>query len=434
MPEPETAERLLADSRWLTNLTRRLVGDDLAADLRQDVALAALRQPVTVGRSWLATVAHNLAVTLRRRRTAERRRAEELPAPEPAPSPAELVATAELQQRAVAAVLALPEAQRDTVLMRFLEGLSVQATAAAMGVPAETVRTRQRRALATLRNQLAPAPRRRAFVVPLWSSLSWGSVMKTKHAAIAAALALLWLSYALWPPANEPPVEVRSGASIETGSLVGAASNQAVETTPERSEPAQTVAGEGQLEPGSAELRFFWRGTELPAPSLQLWWRSELDAPGRLHRVYADDRGVLRIPELTPGRYEVQWMGPSRSFEVVSSTQTRLSIEVAPAIHVQGHVVDASGRGVAGATVFVQGDADEDPVPRFVATADEGGVFRARTDRGGWCWARAPGHAASALEPLRPDTPGCAWCSTAPASAFAARCARPPARPPSRPR
>lgn len=54
-PAPEL---LLRDAAWLSALTRRLTGDaDLAADLQQDVALAALRQPADaeLGRSRLAT-------------------------------------------------------------------------------------------------------------------------------------------------------------------------------------------------------------------------------------------------------------------------------------------------------------------------------------------------------------------------------------------
>jgi RNA polymerase sigma-70 factor (ECF subfamily) len=140
IPSPE---HLLAETAWLHSLARRLVGDpEEAADLQQEVTAAALAQPgsAAVGRSWLAAVARNLAVSLRRRRAAEHRGLRALPAPEPAPSPAELVATAELQQRAIAAVLALPTVYRDTVLLRFLRGLSLAATAQAMGVPEETVR------------------------------------------------------------------------------------------------------------------------------------------------------------------------------------------------------------------------------------------------------------------------------------------------------
>src|SRR5690606_20820602 len=125
----------------------------LADDLQQDVAAALLAQPAAarLGRAWLATVARNLAGMLARRRARESRRLRELALREPAPPTDELAASAELQQRAVAAVLALPRPQRDTVLLRFMHGLSLQATALEMGVPEETVRTRQRRALARLR-------------------------------------------------------------------------------------------------------------------------------------------------------------------------------------------------------------------------------------------------------------------------------------------
>jgi DNA-directed RNA polymerase specialized sigma24 family protein len=67
---------LLADARWLSGLLRRLTGDvDLAADLHQEVAVAALSAPdKAVGRAWLATVARNLAALARRRASREHRR------------------------------------------------------------------------------------------------------------------------------------------------------------------------------------------------------------------------------------------------------------------------------------------------------------------------------------------------------------------------
>src|SRR5262245_8374455 len=163
VPMPDV---LLRDSAWLRALTRRLCGDaDLAEDLQQDLALVALTQPVQAssGRSWFAGVARNLTAMLRRSSARQRQRLLRLPPPEPPPSPAVLAAEAELQQRAVAAVLALPQVYRDTVLLRFMHGLSPPATAAAMGVPEETVRTRQKRELVMLSERLAaPAERRLA--------------------------------------------------------------------------------------------------------------------------------------------------------------------------------------------------------------------------------------------------------------------------------
>ena len=211
----------LADAAWLRGLTRRLAGDaDLAADLQQDLAVAALSQPDAAagGRSWFTVVARNLAVSLRRQRSAEDRRMQALPQREPPPQPAELVATAELQQRAVAAVLALPAVYRDTVLMRFMQGMTLRAVAEAMGVPEETVRTRQRRALVMLRATLAPdrGARGRGLAALLVPLAQWSALMKTKHALAAAGVVLLALigSVPFWATAADADPAFQAFAAL----------------------------------------------------------------------------------------------------------------------------------------------------------------------------------------------------------------------------
>ena len=79
-----TPEILLADSAWLRGLTRHLTGnDDAAADLQQDIAVAALNSGGRpIGRAWLATVARNLAALVRRRSARETSRLEKLAVPE----------------------------------------------------------------------------------------------------------------------------------------------------------------------------------------------------------------------------------------------------------------------------------------------------------------------------------------------------------------
>ena len=230
LPAPD---RLLADAAWLRRLARQLVGDhDGAADLQQDVALAALRQPEAVGRSWLAAVARNLAASLRRRRAVEQRGASALPRPEPSPSPDVLAAEAELQQRAVAAVLLLPQVYRDTVLLRFMQGLSVAATAAAMAVGEETVRTRQQRALRMLRAQLAPVRERRGVSAGLGSLVAWGVAMKLKHVVVAAAAVLigaLWATAPLrWGDSGQALAPSLGTASVATADAGSRADRQSV--------------------------------------------------------------------------------------------------------------------------------------------------------------------------------------------------------------
>src|SRR6185503_5601528 len=72
-------------------------------------------------------------------------------------SSADLVARASVQRRVVELVLALEEPYRETVLLRYFEGLSPKAIARRTSVPLATVKTRLRRALAALRARMERA-------------------------------------------------------------------------------------------------------------------------------------------------------------------------------------------------------------------------------------------------------------------------------------
>lgn len=71
-----------------------------------------------------------------------------------APQPPARVAAGEAMDRLEVALAKLPARQREAFLLRCLEGLDVEATAAAMGCSAGSVKTHYFRALATLREQL----------------------------------------------------------------------------------------------------------------------------------------------------------------------------------------------------------------------------------------------------------------------------------------
>ena len=149
---------LRVERRGLLNLARSLVRDEHAAeDVVQDAFVAALGRPLDVpGRvgGWLRGATRLLAANVRRSR---RRRIDV----EAAASRDELeseavdpIAHEHMLRDVTDAVLALSEAQRAVVFLRFFEGLSLRDSAARLGVPTETVRTRQRRALAALRTKL----------------------------------------------------------------------------------------------------------------------------------------------------------------------------------------------------------------------------------------------------------------------------------------
>lgn len=164
-PPTSEPDLLLADLDWTRRLARTLVRDAATADDVAQEAWLAARQSARGGRAWLAGVVRNLV--RQTRRADARRAARELEAasPEAREGADELVARAELQQRLVAAVLALDEPHRSTVLRRHFGGESVRAIAAAEGVAAATVESRLTRAHAQLRARLA---RELGGFVPAW--------------------------------------------------------------------------------------------------------------------------------------------------------------------------------------------------------------------------------------------------------------------------
>lgn len=356
LPAPDS---LLADTAWLRRLTQRLTGDtERAADLHQDVALAALAQPeaAALGRSWLAAVARNLAVSLRRRRAVEQRGVVDLPAHEPSPSPADLVATAELQQRAVAAVLALPAVYRDTVLLRFMQGRSVAATALAMGVPEETVRTRQKRALAMLRTQLAPARERRSIAAVFGSMVAWGIAMKIKHVVVAAVLLLgaMWVTAPFWiggsasPPAPPAGTSAVAHADLRRSADANAAAEPVAPT--QRVEIASSPAGTAETT-ASCTVHVTWQDDGAPATFVPVQCRRRTESGAF---AYTDTAGDVTFADLMPGEFEVgthDWQ--FRRVSLAAGEHAVLQSVLPRGRSVAGVVQDANGAPVAGAAILV---------------------------------------------------------------------------------
>ena len=165
-PTHPPIEALLSEQAWLQGLARSLAGDPHgAADLEQDTWLAALQQaPGTIqrARAWLSTVARRKAGReFVRSRSRGRQALEETDAT--VSSASDAAARAEQMGLLVQATLALPEPFRETVLLRYFEGLSNGEVAERMGVPASTVRSRLARAHDRLRDQLSGSMDREDF-------------------------------------------------------------------------------------------------------------------------------------------------------------------------------------------------------------------------------------------------------------------------------
>lgn len=147
--------------RTVHGIALAIGGRDVADDVTQEVFLQAfgklgeLRDPAAFP-GWLCTAARRASID--RQRAEARRPAAELP--ELAgrePSPADSYATKSAADRALACLLRLPEAYRETLTLRLVEGLSGPEIAARTGMTHGSVRVNLTRGMALLRPLLTEA-------------------------------------------------------------------------------------------------------------------------------------------------------------------------------------------------------------------------------------------------------------------------------------
>lgn len=106
--------------------------------------------------SWLVTLVRNLAIDRARRRDRRGQLLQREAALDVAgtPSPEMLAQESATRARVRAALDALPEAQRETLLVAFFEGLSYPEIAERDGVPLGTIKSRAARAMTALKAAL----------------------------------------------------------------------------------------------------------------------------------------------------------------------------------------------------------------------------------------------------------------------------------------
>ena len=176
-------------------LLRAMVGEQDVDDLLQDTWVRALAtESVRRGplRPWLARIATNLV------RDRRRRAGRVAPVPgsvdgDAAPAAAEVVAQLESWRELGAAVEALAEPYRTTIVLRFFRGMACAAVAEQMKTSEANVRQRIRRGVAQLRERLDGAGRER--LVALLPALGVGepepAAVGTAAAVAAGALLVL---------------------------------------------------------------------------------------------------------------------------------------------------------------------------------------------------------------------------------------------------
>lgn len=154
---------LLAQAGWLRRFARALVEDAAAADdLAQETMVAVLRRPAlggNRGRAWLAKVARNLAVDRFRGKTRRQQREEaahalEHPSAAGMTSPEDLIGNVQIHREVAQTVANLAEPFRQTIVLRFYEGLTSAEIARRLDQPEGTVRWRLKEGLARVRVEL----------------------------------------------------------------------------------------------------------------------------------------------------------------------------------------------------------------------------------------------------------------------------------------
>lgn len=150
-------EDLLLHAGWLRRFAVALVTDpDAAEDLAQDTQVAAWLHPGRrSGRPWLARVARNLAIDRWRSDDRRQRREEAVTATTAeVRTPEQLVGDRQIHRAVADAVTALDEPFRQTVVLRFYDGMSSAEIARALAVPEGTVRWRLKEGIERVRRDL----------------------------------------------------------------------------------------------------------------------------------------------------------------------------------------------------------------------------------------------------------------------------------------
>jgi len=411
-PEPTTPEALLRHAGFLRSLARSLTRDAHAADdLTQEAWVAALRHPPRHERNlrgWFATVLRRSArreATVRARREQDERTA----------ARPEAMLPTDTLRHVTEAVLALREPYRETLMERFYLGLTPADIARRHDVPAATVRSRLKRALAELRVVLdRETGGRKAWSTVLLAFARGGLFMSTSKtvAAVTIALAALVLIPVLRNAPTESTPAVAAGADTEVelrpAEEVPAEAEEIVleadasprEEVASAPDPATSSAALGAL-----RVQVVYADDGSPATDVGIEARRRRSTPealdydpvfGRL-RARTDEDGVALLTGLEPGSLRVlsdHRTDFGNSVDVVAGEEIEILIELA-GLNLTGIVVDANDVPVPGASLeLAEWAFSPVTVPKRVAVSDENGRFDVRAvptlcSLG----ARAPGYA-----------------------------------------
>lgn len=379
-------DQLTAELAWIRRLAYALVKDaSTADDVAQDTILAAAGKvpadrPL---RPWLSRVVLNL---VRMRARTDRRRASHeaaAPASEPVPTADELVDRVELQRAIVDEVLALDEPYRSTVLLHFFEGMTSAEIARRLDLPDGTVRRRLKTALDMLRERLGKKHERRgglAAFLPIIAAPAGDLAMKKTVIGLAVLAVLLVGGLWMWKGRGEAH-DSSPGAPASTQGAAGGAPGAGGGTAGDPSGPgsrAQLAAPVWFAQRGVSERRIAGvvtaGGTPLAGAVVRLGSvTSGVAQPGPGNDRSGDELaskvtgadGRFDFGTVPAALYVVSAEAEAKTpaSTTISAADPRfktehIALELGPCkSRLYGHVVDASGGGVAKARLRVAGIA-----------------------------------------------------------------------------
>lgn len=374
---------MLRELEGLRALARSLVrGDAEADDLVQDTAVAAITHPPDEDRPvrpWLATVLRN---RWRMNRRAEARRrsrdqaAAELVEPEAGDDP---IDRARVLEKLSAALVALDEPFRGTVIRRYLDGQSAADIARALGIPAGTVRWRLKIGLERLRASLdETTPRWKRALFPLAANAGKGAALVKAKTGIIALVALVLLlgvgAVALVrhergaDEAEAPAASVPARGPVALPAGSGAAAGPQATAPP----PTDPLPGQGRATVetiraagGALGGRVINWSTGEGVGGAELTFSSDAGAI----TIRSQDGGAFELAPEVPGRFELMAVvapgflpyAPELAHSPVAVALAKdravrgITVFLFPAIDYHGVVVDAAGTPVAGARVRLLG-------------------------------------------------------------------------------
>ncbi len=427
-------EFLLAHAGFVRALAQRLVFDEhLARDVEQETWLAALEHAPSDPRSpkaWLARLVRNFALKAwrGRGRRQDRERIVGRDARD-VPEPGEILERESARRDVVLAVLALDEPWRSALILRFLDEQPPREVARRLGVPVETARTRIKRGLELLRMRLERQEdgTRGAWALALVRSMrlepaSYGAaatavtksliqgvlLVSAAQKVVLGIAATILVAASLWLVDHREPVEAPAVGSPDAVAPQTAPADPAVEApmsdetlAAERVEVSNDRAleqPEPKLDPrhGSLLLHVVWGDDGTPAAhvGMCLYQQHANDYYKDSLLAETDDSGAVLVDPILAGRIQAYFdRGGGGEVTVEPGERAEATLRMPVGFDIEGRVLDADGRGVAGADIYLYGSLGDTYEGYVVAhSAEDGSYFVRSAESGGITYlsARAP--------------------------------------------